>query len=32
MEVAIDGRLITSRQPEDLPAFCRAVIATLEAA
>jgi protease I len=26
-----DGNLITSRQPDDLPAFCREVIAALEA-
>lgn len=30
VEVAVDGNLITSRKPEDLPAFCRAVIAALE--
>ncbi len=30
-EVAVDGNLITSRKPEDLPAFCRAIIAALEA-
>ena len=29
-EVVIDGNLITSRNPDDLPAFCRAVIAALE--
>jgi len=29
-EVAVDGNLITSRKPEDLPAFCRAVIQALE--
>jgi protease I len=29
-EVVVDGNLITSRQPEDLPAFMRAVIATLK--
>jgi protease I len=29
-EVVRDGNLITSRVPEDLPAFCREVIATLE--
>jgi len=29
VEVAVDGNLITSRQPEDLPAFCRAIIAAL---
>ncbi len=28
-EVAVDGNLITSRQPEDLPAFLRAIIAAL---
>ena len=30
-EVAVDGNLITSRNPGDLPAFCRALIAQLEA-
>lgn len=25
-EVVIDGRLITSRKPDDLPAFCRAIL------
>ena len=25
-EVVVDGNLVTSRKPEDLPAFCRAVI------
>lgn len=25
-EVVVDGRLITSRRPDDLPAFCRAII------
>ena len=29
-EVVVDGNLITSRKPEDLPAFCRALIAALE--
>ena len=29
-EVVVDGNLITSRVPEDLPAFCRAILATLE--
>jgi protease I len=29
-EVVRDGNLITSRTPEDLPAFCREVIAALE--
>ncbi len=28
-EVVVDGNLITSRTPEDLPAFCRAIIAAL---
>jgi protease I len=28
-EVVRDGNLITSRQPEDLPAFCREIIAAL---
>jgi len=28
-EVAIDGNLVTSRKPEDLPAFCRASIEVL---
>jgi protease I len=28
-EVAVDGKMITSRKPEDLPAFCRAIIAGL---
>jgi protease I len=28
-EVVVDQNLITSRKPEDLPAFCRAVIAAL---
>jgi protease I len=28
-EVAIDGNLITSRSPDDLPAFCAAVIGAL---
>jgi protease I len=29
VEVAVDGNIITSRKPEDLPAFCRAIIASL---
>jgi protease I len=29
-EVVQDGRLITSRTPKDLPAFCRAIIEALE--
>ena len=28
-EVVVDGNLITSRRPDDLPAFMRAIIATL---
>ncbi|OPX19819.1 MAG: protease [Desulfobacca sp. 4484_104] len=28
-EVAVDGNLITSRKPEDLPAFCQAIIKAL---
>ena len=28
-ECVIDGRLITARKPEDLPAFCRAIIEKL---
>lgn len=28
-EVVVDGRLITSRKPDDLPAFCRAIIRAL---
>jgi protease I len=28
-EVVVDGNLITSRKPEDLPAFLRAIIAAL---
>ncbi len=28
-EVTVDGNLITSRKPEDLPAFCRAIIQAL---
>lgn len=29
-EVVIDGNLITSRKPDDLPAFCEALIALLQ--
>ncbi len=29
-EVVIDGNLITSRKPDDLPAFCRAILEALE--
>jgi protease I len=28
-EVVVDGNLVTSRTPDDLPAFCRAIIAAL---
>jgi protease I len=30
-ECVVDGRLITARKPEDLPAFCRAIIQKLSA-
>ncbi|MGD2174980.1 MAG: type 1 glutamine amidotransferase domain-containing protein [Candidatus Brocadiaceae bacterium] len=30
-EVVVDGNLITSRFPGDLPAFCRAIIQTIQA-
>ena len=30
-EVVVDGNLITSRKPDDLPAFCKAVAERLEA-
>jgi len=29
-EVVVDGNLITSRKPDDLPAFCREIIKALE--
>lgn len=29
-EVVVDGNLITSRKPDDLPAFCRELVAALE--
>src|SRR3989338_239457 len=29
-EVVVDGNIITSRKPDDLPAFCREIIKTLE--
>jgi protease I len=29
-EVVVDGNLITSRKPDDLPAFCRELIKALE--
>ena len=28
-EVVVDGNLITSRKPDDLPAFCRAIVGAL---
>jgi deglycase len=28
-EVVVDGKIITSRQPSDLPAFCQAIISAL---
>jgi protease I len=31
-EVVVDGNLVTSRKPEDLPAFCKAAIGVLAAA
>ena len=31
-EVVVDGNLVTSRKPEDLPAFCRAALEVLTAA
>ncbi len=31
-EVVVDGNLITSRMPDDLPAFCRAIVEKLAAA
>ncbi len=31
-EVVVDGNLITSRTPDDLPAFCRAIIGALNEA
>ncbi|MBI2680902.1 MAG: type 1 glutamine amidotransferase [Candidatus Solibacter usitatus] len=31
-EVVVDGNLVTSRKPEDLPAFCRAALAVLTSA
>jgi len=31
-EVVVDGKLITSRTPDDLPAFMKAILAALEAA
>ena len=31
-EVVVDGNLVTSRKPEDLPAFCREAMRVLTAA
>jgi protease I len=31
-EVLVDGNLVTSRKPEDLPAFCREIVRVLTAA
>jgi protease I len=31
-EVVVDGTLITSRRPDDLPAFCRAIVGALSKA
>jgi protease I len=31
-EVVVDGRLVTSRKPDDLPAFCEKMIETMEEA
>jgi protease I len=28
-EVVVDGNLITSRRPDDLPAFCREIVKAL---
>jgi protease I len=28
-ECVVDGKLITSRKPDDLPAFCQAIIQAL---
>jgi protease I len=28
-EVVVDGPIITSRKPDDLPAFCRAIMGRL---
>ncbi|MBI3120945.1 MAG: DJ-1/PfpI family protein, partial [candidate division NC10 bacterium] len=29
-EVVVDGNLVTSRKPDDLPAFCRELVKALE--
>ena len=31
-EVVVDGKMVTSRRPDDLPAFCREIIAVMESA
>ena len=31
IEVLVDGNLITSRRPDDLPAFCRELVRMLKA-
>jgi protease I len=31
-EVVVDGNLITSRKPDDLPAFCREIVRALSKA
>ena len=31
-EVVVDGNLVTSRKPEDLPAFCREMVEVFKAA
>lgn len=31
-EVVVDGKLVTARKPDDLPAFCREIIRLLQAA
>jgi protease I len=31
-EVVVDGNLITSRKPDDLPAFCRELVQALSKA
>jgi protease I len=30
-EVVVDGNLVTSRKPEDLPAFCKAALQVMAA-
>jgi protease I len=31
-EVVVDGNLVTSRKPDDLPAFCREIVKALSKA